>query len=179
MPKDIRCPKCKSTNTYLDNNETMACLKCAERFPYQLIPAKPEITKQEKIEMPEANIPSSGKKGICVNCGRDRWICNKYGHCRMCAAAVKVFAHGSPKFDEALLAVKERIKENGNKKFNKAAKRLRSRAKERIEAIKQLPPEKKAPKQLENLTATDMMIAERDLLLDRVQKLNTAIELLS
>lgn len=176
MPKDIPCPKCKSTNTYLDDDNTMACLKCAERFP--LFSKAGNSQKGEK-EMPEVNIPPSGKKGTCTNCGRDRWICNKHGHCGTCASAVKGFEHGTPEFDAALAAAKKRIQANGDTKFSKAAKRLRSRAKERIEAIKQLPPEKKAPKQLENLTATDMMIAERDLLLDRVQKLNTAIELLS
>ena len=182
MPKDKPCPKCKSTNTYYDDDGMMACLKCAERFPFtktEPISVNPKITKQEKIEMPEAKIPPSGKKGICVNCGRDRWISNKHGHCGTCASAVKGLEHGTPEFNAALAEVKKRIKGNGDAKFNKAAKRLKSRAKERIEAIKQLPPEKKTTKQLENLTVTDVMKAERDLLLDRVQKLNTAIELLS
>jgi hypothetical protein len=182
MPKDKPCPKCKSTNTYYDDDGMMACLKCAERFPFsktEPISVNPKITKQEKIEMSEVKIPSSGKKGICSNCGRDRWICNKHGHCGTCASAVKGFEHGTPEFDAALAAAKKRIQANGDAKFNKVIKCLRSRAKERIDEIRQLPSEKKATKQLENLTVTDVMKAERDLLLDRVQRLNTAIELLS
>lgn len=175
MPKDNRCPKCKSTNTYLDDENTMACLKCGERFPY----VQAAITKQEKIEMSEQNIPPSGKKGTCINCGRDRWIANKYGHCTTCASAVKCFKFGTDEFGDALTAVAKRIQENGDTKFKKAAKRLRTRVKERMAEVKQLPPEKKATKQLANITVTDMMIAERDMLLERVHKLNSAIELLS
>jgi hypothetical protein len=151
MP-NIRCPKCKSTNTYYDDDGMMACIKCAERFPlFGKIESisNPKITEESMAEETKKK-RSKSKLRPCRNCGRVKKIIGD-DLCGGCYFAVRIWKKGTPVYDQRLADAKKRFTD----------------------------PEKKATKQLENLTVTDVMKAERDLLLDRVQRLNTAIELLS
>jgi hypothetical protein len=119
---------------------------------------------------------SKSKLRPCRNCGRVKNIIGD-DLCGGCYFAVRIWKKGTPVYDQRLADAKKRFtdpdyKERGGCRHKKKTKAITSN-------LTAPDPEKKATKQLENITVTDMMIAERDLLLDRVQRLNTAIELLS
>lgn len=66
----------------------------------------------------------SGKKGICSNCGREKFIANKYGHCTVCSEAVKGIEKDTPDYTDALSEVKERLTNLKSPKSRKPAPRI-------------------------------------------------------
>lgn len=58
----------------------------------------------------------SGKKGICSNCGREKFIADKNGHCGTCSSVVKGMDTGSAAYAAALATIKDHIGAPGFKK---------------------------------------------------------------
>lgn len=57
----------------------------------------------------------SGKKGTCSNCGREKYIADKDGHCGTCHTAVKGIDPGSVAYVSALDKIKDRTNTPGFK----------------------------------------------------------------
>lgn len=57
----------------------------------------------------------SGKKGTCSNCGREKFIADKKGHCGTCHTAVEGMDPESAAYAAALATVKDRINKPGFK----------------------------------------------------------------
>jgi hypothetical protein len=108
------CPKCQSQNTYSDGPE-MACLMCGKRWPIN--GQKPttiyQVTGRERMAQKEKS--PSGKKGTCSNCGREKYIADKNGHCGTCHTAVAGLDPGSSAYAAALDTIKDRINAPGFK----------------------------------------------------------------
>lgn len=108
------CPKCGSHNTY-EIGRDYGCRMCGKQYPRAgstLI-----IIKERIKDMPEEikKYPS-GKKGICSNCGREKFIADKNGHCGTCSSVVKGMDTGSAAYAAALATIKDHIGAPGFKK---------------------------------------------------------------
>jgi hypothetical protein len=101
------CPKCGSSNTY-EIGRDHGCRMCGKQFPKE--GATPIIIlKERKKDMPEeVKKYPSGKKGICVNCRRERFISDAAGLCGMCHAAVKGLDPDDIAYADALKKAKAR-----------------------------------------------------------------------
>lgn len=122
---------------------------------------------------------SSGKTGPCINCGRTKFIADKFGHCSSCSLAVKDLDPGSAAYTSALAAAKERLS-SGNVERAPRARRTEK------------PPRKKSA--AERRPTLDMTIkevakagipgilqrmhAERAIYLAEAEKLGKAINIL-
>jgi hypothetical protein len=88
---------------------------CGELFPVPNYGAKPIIVVTKLSEEDETMEKSpSGKKGICCNCGREKWIAGK-GLCATCLNAVKGWLDGSPEYIKALADAKKRLTDQDHK----------------------------------------------------------------
>lgn len=172
------CPKCTSPNTYSDGPE-LVCLMCGKRW-YEN-GAKPIIVYKlmEEEEM-KGTKPTSGKKGKCVNCEREKFIADGAGLCSSCHNAVAGISKDSVAYTAALADAKKRL-------INNPPRRGRGTV------AKKLSPEsiQKAKKNVRALSikhnggdhdlagAIAELIINRDNLLLKADKLTQAIALLS
>ena len=138
MSEKIPCPKCGSRNTYRDGLD-MACIMCGERWPVN--GAAPVIYKKLSEEDKEMDKCSSGKKGTCCNCGRNKWIAGK-GLCSTCLNAVKGWLDGSPEYIKALADAKKRLTDpdyksgrGGNRRSKKLSPEKIKEAKTHVKAL--------------------------------------------
>jgi len=109
------CPKCGSHNTY-EIGRDYGCRMCGKQFPRA--GSTPIIITKERTKDMTGEIKKypSGKKGICSNCGREKFIADKNGHCGTCSSVVKGMDIGSPAYTAALATIKEHIGAPGFKK---------------------------------------------------------------
>jgi hypothetical protein len=104
-------------------------MMCGKRWPIngQKQATLTELTGRKRMEK-----TSSGKTGPCINCGRTKFIANRFGHCSSCSTAVKDLEPGSGAYTAALASAKERLS-SGN-----VGRAIRAHRTEK-------PPRKKAP----------------------------------
>jgi len=128
----------------------------------------------------------SGKKGICVNCRREKFINDRHGHCKSCGDAVKGLTPDTPEWVAALASVKELLT---NKHFNKIGKEKG--------AVPDKPTPPPPPPKEDRSTflskkshdvinsvlkehveqiILDVLEVERKLLMDQLNRINRAIE---
>ena len=118
------CPKCGSSNTYEIAGD-YACRMCGKRWPIEgarpIIATKPYY--EEREDMTAKKYPS-GKQGVCVNCGRERFIADAAGLCGLCHNAVKEIDPDDITYAEALKKAKAKCIKTGDApvRFAKAAK---------------------------------------------------------
>ena len=102
------CPKCGSCNTYEIAGD-YACRMCGKRWPIEgarpIIVTKPYY--EEREDMTAKKYPS-GKNGVCVNCGRERYIADAVGLCGTCHNAVKGIDPNDITYADALKKAKAR-----------------------------------------------------------------------
>ena len=107
------CPKCGSHNTY-EIGRDYGCRMCGKQYPRAgstLIIIK-ERTKDMTEEIKKY---PSGKKGICSNCGREKFIADKNGNCGTCSSVVKGMDAGSAAYAAALATIKDHLSAPGFK----------------------------------------------------------------
>lgn len=131
--------------------------------------------------MSEVNCAPSGKKGLCRNCNRTKWIAGS-GLCGSCHAAVKGLREDSGEYAAALIEVAGRLNATTPKKVSKPKKP--STAKATVIKPKLKAPIIKAP--AVNIQGREHYIneliaplaAKRDFHADIVSKINQAIDFL-
>ena len=165
----MKCTKCQLGNTYFQDGQ-WACLMCEERFPKIVSPGRtPEIPSSD-VEKQEKERVKDMAERKCRNCGREQKIIGD-GLCSGCYWKVyKKFTKGTPGYDAALVEAKKQFTDPDYK-----AQRGGSR-----------PHPKKTEKPIkENLKAQQpensivgQLINARNILQDKIFKINQAIELL-
>jgi hypothetical protein len=169
------CPKCGSSNTY-EIGRDHGCRMCGKQFPKE--GATPIIIlKERKKDMPEeVKKYPSGKKGICVNCRRERFISDAAGLCGMCHNAVKGIDPNDLSYADALKKAKARCANTVAAPTRSAKKVKTSKPKKPVldHTIKQIARA--------GLAGIPSIIAqaraERDGYLAEAEKLNKAINIL-
>lgn len=128
----------------------------------------------------EATKTVSGKKGVCVNCGREKFIAVKEGLCSSCHHAVKGISKDNVAYPLALAAVKKRLISNPSRRGRVAkskavaaapVKRAKSEKSVLDHTIKQV-----APAGIPAIIAQARI--ERDGLMSEADKLTKAINIL-
>jgi hypothetical protein len=170
------CPKCGSSNTYEIAGD-YACRMCGKRWPIE--GARPIIVTKPYYEEREEDMAkkySSGKKGVCVNCGRERYIADAVGLCGMCHNAVKGIDPNDLSYADALKKAKARCANTVAAPTRSAKKVKTSKPKKPVldHTIKQIARA--------GLAGIPSIIAqaraERDGYLAEAEKLNKAINIL-
>jgi PhnA Zinc-Ribbon. len=153
-----RCPKCRSINVYIDDG-MFACRHCGERW-------MPEFKPYKKVKEDEMSTEK-----VCKNCGRTKPITGR-GFCGGCYFSAKKFPVGSPEYLDALRRAKERFTDPNYKASAK---------KTTLKVVKQSTSSvvKQIPAQISEITALDMLIAERGQYQEKIKKITQAIEILS
>jgi hypothetical protein len=109
-----RCPKCGSAPSYEEGGYHV-CMMGGHRWPVN--GAKPIIVhKRMEEESMEGTKPTSGKKGTCVNCEREKFIADKEGLCSTCHNAVAGISKDSVAYTAALADVKKRLINNPSRR---------------------------------------------------------------
>ncbi len=175
------CPKCGSSNTYEIAGD-YACRMCGKRWPIE--GARPIIVTKPYYEEREEDMAkkySAGKKGVCVNCGRERYIADAVGLCGMCHNAVKGIDPNDLTYADALKKAKARS-------INTGAALVRSAKTAKVRKVATRKPKKPVLdhtiKQVARAGRAGIPSiiaqarAERDGYLAEAEKLNKAINIL-
>lgn len=87
----VQCPKCGSKNTY-EIGRDCGCRMCGKQFPKEgaaPIVLTKVFNERKKDMQEEIKKYPSGKKGVCSNCGKSRFIADKDGRCSTCSRVAK------------------------------------------------------------------------------------------
>lgn len=103
-----RCPQCGGQPLY-EEGGFYVCMMGGHRWP--ITGAKPIIV-YKRSEEEEMEKPTSGKKGKCVNCQREKFIADKEGFCSSCHNAVKGISKDSVAYTAALADAKKHLTNN-------------------------------------------------------------------
>lgn len=121
-----QCPKCGSKNTY-EIGRDYGCRMCGKQFPKEGVTpiVVTKVFNERKKDMPEEikKYPS-GKKGICINCRREKFIADKFGRCDTCSASVRGLEMGTTEYIDALIAVKARLADPNRKRVSVVGKKI-------------------------------------------------------
>lgn len=170
------CPKCGSCNTYEIAGD-YACRMCGKRWPIEgarpIIVTKPYY--EEREDMTAKKYPS-GKNGVCVNCGRERYIADAVGLCGTCHNAVKGIDPNDITYADALKKAKARCANTGATPTRPAKKVKAGKPKKPVldHTIKRIANVGRAG--IPSIIAQAR--AERDGYLAEAEKLNKAINIL-
>lgn len=103
-----RCPQCGAPPSY-EEGGFYVCMMGGHRWPIN--GAKPIIV-YKRSEEEDMEKPTSGKKGKCVNCEREKFIADKEGFCSSCHNAVKGISKDSVAYTAALADAKKHLTNN-------------------------------------------------------------------
>lgn len=180
------CPRCDSPASRTDGG-FYVCMMGGHYWPIN--GQKPIVIKNiigGKKTMTTPKSPS-GKKGICSNCSREKFIADKYGHCNKCRNAVQGLEPDTPAYADALAAVKERLSAPRAKRntviMSEAEKRVFRKPDKKSSTPDKPMPSTKIKQLIEKDIATDLTIImamrkQRDYHATMVQKLTNAISAL-
>lgn len=177
----MKCPKCGSGNVYQQDGEH-ACMMCGKRWPLE--GANPIIItkafKERDVMVEVIKKYPCGKIGVCVNCRREVWIADKEGLCGSCHASVDGAIIGTPEYAAYLQEAKERL--NKKSRRGRKPKETKPISPEKIGGVKTHVKalgikHNGGDPSMAHVLAT--LQIERLSLLDKVDKIKQAIDLLS